>query len=95
MSLITRNLLIILPQKEHTFGFHNLNSHIRILLSERFWGTLAKILERMRIGIKNFDWAKSLPDVIENYNNTYHKSIKATPNEVWEGERKTILRGKL
>ena len=90
-SLTTRSLLIILP--EHEFGFHNLTNLIRTLLSSVL-GTLAKKLERIRTGIKNFDWAKALPDVIDNYNNTLHRSIKATPNEVWEGERETLSKGK-
>ena len=62
---------------------------------ERFWGTLAKILERMRTGIINFDWTKALPDVIENYNNTYHRSIKATPNEIWNGEKRNPIERKV
>jgi hypothetical protein len=56
---------------------------------------LAKILERMRTGIKDFDWAKALPDVIDNYNNTYHRSITATPNEVWEGKKKNPIERKV
>jgi len=49
----------------------------------------------MRSGIKNFDWAKVLPDVIENYNNTYHRSIKATPNEIWEGKKENPIERKV
>ena len=49
----------------------------------------------MRSGIKNFDWAKALPDVIENYNNTYHRSIKASPNEVWEGKKENPIERKI
>ena len=30
-------------------------------LIERFWGTLALLLQRMREGIKNFGWVKALP----------------------------------
>ena len=62
---------------------------------ERLWGTLAKILERMRTGIKNFDWTKALPDVIENYNNTVHRIIKATPNEIWEGKKENPVERKV
>ena len=39
--------------------------------------------------------AKALPDVIDNYNNTLHRSIKATPNEVWEGENKNPIERKV
>jgi transposase InsO family protein len=54
---------------------------------ERFWRTLALLLHRMREGIKNFDWPKALPDVIENYNETYHKTLKAKPIDVLEGKK--------
>jgi hypothetical protein len=33
---------------------------------ERFCITLALLLQRMREGIKSFDWTKSLPDVVDN-----------------------------
>ena len=49
----------------------------------------------MRTGIKNFDWAKALPFVVENYNNTLHRSIKATPNEVWEGKKENPIERKV
>ena len=54
---------------------------------ERFWRTLAILLQRMREGIKNFDWVKALPDVIHNYNNTYHRILKAKPIEVLQGQK--------
>ena len=49
----------------------------------------------MRTGIKKFDWAKSLHDVVENDNNTYHRSIKATPNEIWEGKKENPIERKV
>ena len=75
--------------------FSTVNQPHKNSVTERFWGTLARILERMRTGIKNFDWAKSLPDVVENYNNTYHRSIKATPNEIWEGKKENPIERKV
>jgi hypothetical protein len=33
----------------------------------------------MREDIKKFDWVKVLPDIIYNYNNTYHRIPKAKP----------------
>ena len=44
---------------------------------ERFWRTLALLIQKMREDIKNFDWVKVLPDVVDNYNDTYHKRLKA------------------
>ena len=49
----------------------------------------------MREGIKNFDWPKALPDVIENYNSTWHRSIKAKPIEVLEGGKENPIERKV
>ena len=49
----------------------------------------------MITGMKNFDWAKSLPDVVENDNNTFQRSIKATPNEVWNGKKENPIERKI
>ena len=49
----------------------------------------------MRVGTKNFDWAKSLPDAIDNYNDTWHRSIKATPLELMEGKKENPIERKV
>ena len=64
-------------------------------LIERLWRTLALLLSRMRHGIKSFDWTKTLPDAIENYNSTWHRSIKATPLEVLEGKKENPIERKV
>ena len=62
---------------------------------ERFWRTLALLLQRMREGIKSFDWAKALPDVVANYNSEYNRSIKATPKQVFEGKKENPIQRKV
>jgi hypothetical protein len=54
---------------------------------ERVWRTLALLLQRMRQETKNFDWIKALPEAVENYNNTYHRVLKATPEQVFEEKK--------
>ena len=49
----------------------------------------------MREGIKNFDWVKALPDVVENYNDTYHKTLKAKPIDVLEGKKDNAVERKV
>ena len=49
----------------------------------------------MRHGIKNFDWPKALPDAIENYNTTFHRSIKASPIELIEGKKDSPIERKV
>ena len=62
---------------------------------ERWWRTLALILQRMRTGIKNFDWVKALPDVVANYNSTWHRSIKAKPIDVLQGKKENPIERKV
>ena len=62
---------------------------------ERFWRTLALLIQRMREGIKNFDWVKALPDTLENYNDTYHRSVKAKPIYVLEGKKENPIERKI
>lgn len=54
---------------------------------ERFNRTLALLLQRWRIGSGSYDWPKVLQELVDNYNQTYHSTIKATPLEVWEGKK--------
>ena len=56
-------------------------------LIERFWRNLGLLLQKMRTGIKNFDWQKELPNAIKKYNTTYHSTLKATHQEVIEGNK--------
>ena len=62
---------------------------------ERLWRTLALLLQRMREGIKNFNWPKELPQVVDNYNTTWHRSIKATPLQVLEGKKENPIERKV
>lgn len=51
---------------------------------ERFNRTLALMLRRWREGTGRTDWSNVLNDLIKNYNNSYHRTIKATPADVWK-----------
>lgn len=53
---------------------------------ERFNRTLAMLLQKWRIGTKQYNWQKVLPDIIKNYNNTYHSTVKNTPQKIWDGK---------
>ena len=63
-------------------------------LIERFWRTLSLILQRARNAIKNFDWVKELPNVVDNYNNTWHRTLNATPKQVIEGKKENPVKPK-
>ena len=52
---------------------------------ERSIRTLRNYLKRYRTGFRTKGWTHILDDVVENYNDTWHRSIKMTPVEAREG----------
>lgn len=62
---------------------------------ERFIRTLRMLLEKHRWATDDLDWPAVLPEIIYNYNNRYHSTIKSTPFKVMnqiEPNRQTIRR---
>jgi hypothetical protein len=58
---------------------------------ERFNGTLAHLIQEWRTDHDanthfKADWVTALPDILHNYNTRYHATIKAVPQEVWDGQ---------
>lgn len=52
---------------------------------ERFNRTLALLFNKWREATGKKKWYKVLNDVVYNYNHSYHRTIKATPYDVWKG----------
>jgi hypothetical protein len=50
---------------------------------ERFNRTLAGYIKKLRVGLGVYDWPHELPDIIENYNTSYHRTIKNTPLNIF------------
>lgn len=54
---------------------------------ERFHRTLALMLKRWRdASSKNRKWYSVLGEVLKNYNTSYHRTTKTTPEKIWRGE---------
>lgn len=55
---------------------------------ERVIRTLRTLLARWTLSDPEggVDWPSALPELIYNYNHTYHNTLKHTPAEVWEGK---------
>ena len=53
---------------------------------ERVNGTLALLINKVRIATNDYNWPKYLQDIVYNYNNTIHSTLKATPNDVFSGK---------
>ena len=53
---------------------------------ERLNRTIAELLQKWRVATGRYDWAKVLSQIMNNYNNTYHSTIKAEPQAVFKRE---------
>ena len=55
---------------------------------ERFNGTLANLLQKIRIGTNNYNWPVFLKDAIQNYNTTIHSTTKETPQSIFSYKKR-------
>ena len=53
---------------------------------ERFNRTLTQLINKWRLSTGRYDWYKILNDLVNNYNNTYHRTIKAKPVNIKNGD---------
>ena len=61
-------------------------------IAERFIRTLKSRFEKYFWDKKTHNWVDVLQQFIDNYNGTYHRSIKMAPNEVTEDNRNTVFK---
>ncbi len=45
--------------------------------------TLAGYIKKLRIGLKQYNWPKALEQIMENYNSSYHRTIRNTPFDIF------------
>jgi hypothetical protein len=55
---------------------------------ERFNRTLCGLINKWRLATGKYDWYRILPDIVKNYNTTYHRTIKTTPMKIKDGSDK-------
>lgn len=70
------------------FGLHHFvtyNTEIKANYAEIFQKTLKKMIYRALTARKTRRWIDLLPQVLENYNNSYHSTIRTTPASVKKG----------
>ena len=58
---------------------------------ERFHRTLRNLLKKWYVISKKYVWVSVLNDILENYNNSYHRTLKGTPMEVYGGKKKSPI----
>jgi hypothetical protein len=77
-------LLDYFEEKEVTLYASEKDELHKNAIVERFNRTLAGLLQRWRTGQTDHRWYKVLPEIMQNYNTTYHRTIKARPLEVFQ-----------
>ena len=53
---------------------------------ERFNRTLTQLINKWRLSTGRYDWYNILNDIVKNYNNTYHRTIKTKPIKIKNGD---------
>jgi hypothetical protein len=63
--------------------YSNPNEINKNSIVERFNKTLEGLLAKYRLTFGKYDWYNYVYELVDLYNNTYHKTIKNTPFDVW------------
>lgn len=77
-------------QQKNIELFHTQNYDIKASIVERFIQTLKKKLARYFTYTNTRRYVDVLPSLIKSYNNTYHSSIKRSPNSVDSSNLETV-----
>ena len=94
MNLTTSNLTNTLTEQNIKTWFSQPEQLHKNAIIERFWRTLALLLQRWRVGSGEKRWYKVLPDILENYNSTENRTLKASPIQVITGEKENPVERK-
>ena len=70
--------------KKHKIKIITSTTKLKASVVERFNRTLKEIIFRIFTHNKNTKYSDILPDILDSYNNSYHRSIKTTLNSVNE-----------
>lgn len=65
-----------------------------LAVAERFNRTIKNLLNKWMTVNNSVRWTDALNDILENYNNTYHSSIKMKPSEVTLEKEKELMTDK-
>jgi hypothetical protein len=76
----------VLKEDGTSYRFSDANEKHKNPIVERVNGTIAKLLQKVRMTTKNYKWNTYLSDVVENYNNTVHSTTGEKPIDIFLGE---------
>ena len=72
--------------REHNVQLYSTNNEPKAMIAERFIRTLRGKIESNFILTQSTVWYDVLPQLIHEYNTTYHRSIKMTPEDACKPE---------
>lgn len=77
---------------KHKIKILTSNTKLKASVVERFNRTLKEKIFRIFTHNKNTKYSALLPDIIDSYNNSYHRSIKTTPNSVTKKNEDAVFK---
>lgn len=77
----------LLKKKEIEVRYSDPNEVNKNPIVERVNRTIAERLQKIRLTTKKYDWYKYLDDMVYNYNNSYHRTVKNKPIEIFHDKK--------
>ena len=77
---------------KYAIHHYSIKSKMKASVAERFIRTLKSRLEKYFVKNKTKRWIDVLPQFIENYNNTPHRSLGMTPNQVTDDNADRVFK---
>jgi hypothetical protein len=77
--------------KDNKVKFYTLVSQFKAAIVERFNRTLKSRMFKVFTRRKTYKWIDILPKLVKAYNNSFHRTIKMTPNQVNKGNETDLF----
>lgn len=72
--------------KENNVGLYHTFGESKSAIAERFIRTLRDLIMRFMLENNTSKYIKNLPEIVDGYNTSVHRSIKETPQDVYESK---------
>ena len=79
----TKEFIDLMAKCNVKLSFSNPHEINKNAIVERANRTIRDLLKKYRLLYKNYNWPTYIDDLIDIYNNTYHKTIEDTPYNIW------------
>ena len=79
----TNAFLDLMDKCNVKLSFSNPHEINKNAIVERFNRTLRDLLKKYRLLYHDFNWPKYINDLVDIYNNTFHKTIEDSPYNIW------------